>query len=327
MHRILVTGGGLVGAYVAREFVESGMQVTLLDIQPDRTYLKAVIPGEIEVIEASILDMSRLNSLFEGRKFHSVVHTAGLLTAKFNINPWSGFQTNVGGTSNIAELAKRHNVQHLIFLSSLAVYDFALAKGEISEDHPKSPSSLYDHSKLMSENWLQACASDMDARITILRPSGIFGPGQFRGGAWMGKNIQSLVAAAIAAPESQFVLDRSIFGSNEYLYVKDAAHAVYLALTALPSRENVNIMNIGPGKVCETEELTSALRTLFPRSLFEVKQAQSHQNYLKRKAPLSIHRAKDRICYIPKYSNILEGLTDYILELKMLLEKGVLIAT
>ena len=314
--RVLITGGGLIGAYAARELVASGEIVTVLDISPDRQYLNSIIRSPVEIIKGAVQDFSLLEQLFETHHFDAVVHTAGLLRTRMLEDPWAGFQTNVTGSAGIAELVRRFKVGHLIYISSLAVYDLGTAATEILEDHPKLPISAYDYSKWVTEQWLTAVFQGSNALLTILRPAGIYGYGQFTGGSWMGRIIHDLVLAALREDSAPIVVEEEKFGTSECLYVKDMAQAIALALKPCAGRRPYEILNVGPGMVNGACSLAIALQQVFPEANVLYRDADgAPPDFLNRNGPLSIGRAKELLCYMPRFAELTKGLADYRSEL------------
>lgn len=85
------------------------------------------------------------------------------------------FDTNIRGTENINEFARRTGIKNIFFTSSIAPYGKSLEqRTETSELYPET---AYGISKAMAEKihqqWL---AEDSSRRLIIVRPSVIFGP-------------------------------------------------------------------------------------------------------------------------------------------------------
>ncbi len=154
-----------MGINLARFLLKNGEFVRILDIAPFDYPEK----GMVEFILGDVRDKVVVDKAAESVDI--VVHTAAALPLypKKDI-----LTTEVGGTRNIIESAKRHNVGRFIHISSTAVYGIP-DHHPIFEDDKLDGVGAYGEAKIMAE---QICA---DARksgmcVTILRPKSFVGP-------------------------------------------------------------------------------------------------------------------------------------------------------
>jgi dihydroflavonol-4-reductase len=103
-----------------------------------------------------------------------VVHLAGLM--RFH-DPFDRlYHHNVKATQIIADDALRHGVQHFIYGSSTeAVGPVTTVPGD--ETSPCHPTYDYGKTKQLAELWLNEKQHTTNLPLTILRPTGIYGPG------------------------------------------------------------------------------------------------------------------------------------------------------
>ena len=168
-----VTGAtGFLGLNLVQHLVEQGWQVTALHRpSSDLTYLKrfpvTLAAGEIE--EAASLDRAMPDGL------DAAFHVAG------DVSFWSGHRTrqqrtNVEGTRNMVETARRKGARRFVHTSTIAVY--GTPPGPFDETAPclgKSSPIGYLHSKALAEEEVQKAVSEgLDA--VILNPANIVGP-------------------------------------------------------------------------------------------------------------------------------------------------------
>jgi nucleoside-diphosphate-sugar epimerase len=112
--------------------------------------------------------------------FNTKIQNIILLAAEHrdDVSPISlYYDVNVNGTINVLNYMDKHNIENLIFLSSVAVYGLNINyPNELST--PK-PFNHYGKSKLQAENeiikWFSNNANQKN--ITIIRPTVIFGEG------------------------------------------------------------------------------------------------------------------------------------------------------
>ncbi len=168
--KVLVTGAsGFLGSHVAERLTKAGHEVrALVRKTSNRTFLET-LPG-VELAYGSVEDFARVSEAVKG--VDAIVHSAGIVKARSKAEYAT---TNVEGTKNLLEAAKKHapNLTRFVHVSSLE------AAGPSSDGLPvlvsqESPCTEYGRSKLLAE---KAClAFKDDLKVTILRPTAIYGP-------------------------------------------------------------------------------------------------------------------------------------------------------
>jgi nucleoside-diphosphate-sugar epimerase len=117
----------------------------------------------------------RLQSFSDGVKFHNILINLAA-EHRDNVEPKSlYFETNVQGAKNICEIARKNNIDKIIFTSSVAIYGFApLGTNESGAIAPFNDYGLtkWEAEKVYS-NWQ---AEDPKNRtLVIVRPTVVFG--------------------------------------------------------------------------------------------------------------------------------------------------------
>ena len=119
--KLLVTGGaGYIGSIVARQLLEAGHELVVLD-NLERGHREAVPPG-VRLVVADLRDReTTAQALREG--FDGVLHFAALsLVGESVRDPGLYYRTNVGGTLNLLEAIVAAGAGRLVFSSTAAVY-------------------------------------------------------------------------------------------------------------------------------------------------------------------------------------------------------------
>jgi nucleoside-diphosphate-sugar epimerase len=103
----------------------------------------------------------------------AVIHCAGLVKAR---SPEEFRQTNVVGTQNLLDAAKKHTpkLQRFVFVSSLAAMGPSQDGKPLRGDPEPHPITHYGRSKLEAERLVRAAKDDI--KVTVLRPPAIYGP-------------------------------------------------------------------------------------------------------------------------------------------------------
>lgn len=308
---IFITGSGLVGCFSAAAFCKHGHNVVLFDKHPSRIYMRQVLKKKrVKFITGDIRDTSRLTSSLKQTKSDCLVHTAGVLRGIIDKDPMLGISINVLGTSSVILASAQASVKHIILCSSLSVYDYSKQNKPIAEDHLLKPTSIYDMTKLTSEMMASTLVSRYKLNLTILRLASVYGYGLFQGGAWLGRQLQTILEKLIAG-EKAIIYERD-FGINEYVYVKDVAQAI-LKSTNAPANESY-ILNIGSGSLISARDLFNQIKSLLPNAKIRLileENINSLPNFLKRTQPFNLYKAKHFLGYNPKY-DMKSGLVDYM---------------
>ncbi len=189
----LVTGAaGFLGSTVCRQLIDRGELVRALVLSGDKS--AQFLPEEVEIVYGDLCNKEDLERFFTvGNDTEAVVlHIASIVT----VNPdysQKVMDVNVGGTENIVEMCKSHQVSKLVYCSSTGAIPEE-EKGTIRECEgsiPLDPDRIkgcYSMSKAMATNVvLKAAADGLDA--CVVHPSGILGPEDFA----MGETTKTLV--------------------------------------------------------------------------------------------------------------------------------------
>ena len=154
----LLTGGaGYIGSHVADEFLASGKDVVIYDslyqgLESRIEYLRKKYNKEIPLIIADIRDSETFVKTLEQYKPYGIVHTAALKAVGESMEkPDEYFEVNFHATTKMLALAASHNIHHVIFSSTAAVYCAPDHSNPIKEDDAKNPISPYGASKLAAE--------------------------------------------------------------------------------------------------------------------------------------------------------------------------------
>lgn len=193
--RVLVTGGaGFIGANLVGELVGREMSAVVLDdfSTGDRRNLEGV---NAKLIEGTILDRAVLDEAFDG--IDAVVHLAARPSVPRSLeDPIATNQSNVTGTLEVLEAARRHGGPQVIVASSSSVYgrNPVLPKREDLVPMPMNP---YAASKLAAESYALAYASCFGLDVLALRFFNVYGPLQSSGHAYAAV-IPAFISAALA---------------------------------------------------------------------------------------------------------------------------------
>src|SRR6266496_2529901 len=191
---VLITGAGLIGTHLARRLVDSGDQVVLYDLVPNRDYIgKVVGPDKAHVVAADMRDLPALIQALNKFDTDTIVHTAGLIGKRVAENTYTGSTNNILGTINVLEAARLMGLRRIVYVSTFGVYDRSKIKDSVvREDAATGGHNLYTVTKLCSEHLVHGYAFHHNLDSIIIRPSGVFGRGHYVGGSTVGMVMREL---------------------------------------------------------------------------------------------------------------------------------------
>ena len=167
--KILITGAsGFIGSRLGDHLLASGCDVVALR-RPGSPPAKAG-----RSVEADYADVGALERMIADERPDYVLHVAGVTKGV----TYEDFQLgNVMPTRNVlGALREKHpNVRRFVMVSSLAAHGPSATSAPQREENPPHPVEHYGKSTLEAEQVVEDEAGDV--RWTILRPSGVYGPG------------------------------------------------------------------------------------------------------------------------------------------------------
>jgi UDP-glucose 4-epimerase len=249
--RILVTGGaGYIGSVVTEELLQAGHSVSVLD-NLSRGH-RAVVPPNVELIIADLLDGGALRDTLNTKQIEAVVHMAAYSSvAESCERPDEYHRNNVIAGIALLDAMREIEVKRIVFSSSAAVYGEP-AKQPIDETAATQPTNPYGATKLEFENVLQKHDELYGSRYVSLRYFNAAGASKRCGEVHDPETHLIPLALQVAAGRRRHL---EIFGEDyatpdgtcvrDYIHVVDLARAHVLALEAVNSGSA--IYNLGCG--------------------------------------------------------------------------------
>ncbi len=199
MEKVLVTGAnGYIGKAVCRKLVESGYLVRGTVRTQDKVN---ELPTGVEAwITGNIDEYSGWHEVLDG--VDRVVHTAGRVHVKEKPTKHSlelFRNVNVIATKNLAEAAAAMSTKSFVFLSTVAVYGKDSTEEPISIDSPINPVTFYGQTKWDAERNLREIFRKSATKLTILRPTMVYGKGAPGNFALIEKVVQKRVPVPLGS--------------------------------------------------------------------------------------------------------------------------------
>jgi 2-alkyl-3-oxoalkanoate reductase len=174
--KILVTGAnGLIGRHLVRRLLQEGNRVRIfVRRQPEPEFMN---DANVEVFLGDLGDPAAVDRAVAGSEI--VYHVGAAMKGSAHDHE----RGTICGTQNIVDSVLRHDVQRLVYLSSLSCLHAAVARrGDVvTEDWPVEPSptkrGAYTQAKTAAEKIVLDAVRNRELSAVLLRPGRVFGPG------------------------------------------------------------------------------------------------------------------------------------------------------
>ncbi|HEX9819850.1 MAG TPA: SDR family oxidoreductase [Methylomirabilota bacterium] len=179
----LVTGGaGFIGSHLVERLLRDHPGATVRVLDDFSTGSMANLPfaaaagARLDVVRGDIRDLAAVERVAAGAGV--VFHQAAMRSVPRSVaDPLGANASNVNGTLNVLEAARRHGVRRVVYASSSSVYGDRpdLPK---QEEQPPAPISPYAVSKAAGEQYAAVWHRIYGVETVGLRYFNVFGPRQ-----------------------------------------------------------------------------------------------------------------------------------------------------
>ena len=184
--KLFITGSsGFIGFHVAKRYLDKGFKVygfdsmnNYYDVNLKRSRLNILKKYKnFFFTKGNLENQKKLNSSINKFKPSIIIHLAAQAGVRYSIkNPKIYLNSNIIGTFNVIECAKKLKIRHLIIGSSSSVYG-ANKKFPFQEiDKTDRQISFYAATKKSTENIAHSYSSLWKIPITVLRFFTVYGP-------------------------------------------------------------------------------------------------------------------------------------------------------
>jgi NAD dependent epimerase/dehydratase len=267
--KVVVTGAaGFIGSHLVGSLVNAGANVTAIvrynsgSLIGNLSFLDKDALGAIRIAAGNIEDSDFMFRVLEG---HDVVmHLAALIAIPYSYEaPRSYVRTNVEGTLNVLEAARRFAVGRVVHTSTSEVYGTAM-RVPIDETHPLQGQSPYSASKIAADKLAESYHCSFGTPVVTLRPFNTFGPRQSARAF-----IPTIISQALARDDVRL---GSLTPERDMTYVSDTV-AGFMAAATTPGVEGMTI-NLGSGETYSIGWFASRILSLMSSTKPIVQEAQ-----------------------------------------------------
>jgi len=267
----------------------------------------------------SLQDLNILNQILERHKPNIIIHLAAQAGVRYSIeNPISYVESNLIGTFNILEMARKYKPDHLLMASTSSVYgsntDYPLHENQKCD----TPLSFYAATKKSNEAMAHSYSHLYDIPITMFRFFTVYGP-------WGRPDM------ALFKFTKNILSDKPIDVYNkgnmlrDFTYIADLVKAIFLLTSKEPTKPNKrkkiikidNISAVAPFRIINIGNSNPIHLLDFIRELENILGKEAKKNFLGMhdgdiyKTHSNIDLIKDLTGFEPK-TNIREGISHFV---------------
>ncbi|MDQ7032095.1 MAG: UDP-glucose 4-epimerase GalE [Desulfonauticus sp.] len=271
MEKVLVTGGaGYIGSHTVLALLEAGYEVVVYDnLSTGRP--EAVLPPA-KLVVGDLSDTETLDNFLAQENFSAIIHFAAHIVVPESVeNPLKYYSNNTSNTTQLLQLALKHNINNFIFSSTAAVYGMP-KHIPVSENSPLNPINPYGRSKLMSEWVIQDTGlAHPEFHYIILRYFNVAGAdpkgriGQSTPNATHLIKVASQTALGLHNHFNIFGTDYPTFDGTcirDFIHVVDLAEVHVLALDFLKQTQKSGVYNCGYGHGYSVKQIVSTVKKI-----------------------------------------------------------------
>jgi CDP-glucose 4,6-dehydratase len=232
-----VTGGtGLVGSWLVKRLIAARADVVCLvrDWVPQSEMVRAGDIEKVKVVRGDIRDRDMLERALGEFEIDTVIHLAAqTIVTIANRNPISTFETNIAGTWNLLEAARRSpKVKQIVVASSDKAYGDQ-EKLPYDESTPLQGQHPYDVSKSAADLITYTYAKSYELPAVVTRCGNFYGGGDLNWNRIIPGTIRSIMRGQrpVIRSDGEFIRD--------YFYVEDGAAAYMLLAEQLSARREL----------------------------------------------------------------------------------------
>ena len=308
MKKIFITGGaGYVGSKLVPKLLESGYEVTVLDLM---IYGENVLDDhkKLKKIKGDIRNKNLLEKIIPGHD--AVLHLACISNdPSFELNPSLGKSINYDAFEPLVKVSVESKVNRFIYASSSSVYGIKKEKN-VTEDMKLEPLTDYSKFKGECEKILNSYKSD-NFTTTTIRPSTVCG---------YAKRQRLDLVVNILTNHAFHNKEIKVFGGDQLrpnVHINDMVDS-YLAVLDAPSKKiNGEVFNVG-FKNQSVNELANDVKEVIGSDV-KIIHTKSDDN---RSYHVSSEKIRDVLNFNTKYT-----VKDAVSDLKNAFEKKSLINT
>jgi nucleoside-diphosphate-sugar epimerase len=250
MHRVLVTGAaGFIGGHLVEALKKEGYKIRAIDLHKDNWGI--LKDKKVEFVKSDLCKKINKRLL---KDIDVIFHCAALFD--FSAPKKESYVANVEMVRNLCNAVLKSDVKRFIHWGSAACYGNTDYIKKADERAPFIPGNFYEESKAIGESTIYDFHNKHDIGLTVLRPTGVYGPRSFYGTFISFEFLTKFPISVI--PGKGNALESNI-------HVEDVVGAALFLLNKKKSiGQSYNVSDDKPTKILDTMNYLSKLLNVRP---------------------------------------------------------------
>lgn len=237
--RVLITGtAGFIGSHLAGLLLSEGHRVHGYDGMTDyydvalkrHNHARLAQHADFSATEGMLEDQALLDKVADEFRPDVIVHLAGQAGVRYSLeNPRSYLDSNVIGTFNVMEAARRLEVRHLLMASTSSVYGANEEMPFTETEKADTQLTIYAATKKANESMAHAYAHLWNLPTTMFRFFTVYGPSG-RPDLAPHKFVDAIIDGRVIDIYNNGDMYR------DFTYVEDLVRGIRLLIDAVPVR-------------------------------------------------------------------------------------------
>ena len=286
--KILITGtAGFIGFHLANQLLKDGFEVhgydaitnyydvNLKKARNDILKKNSNFSSTVSMLE----DYDKLNEVAENFKPDFIVHLAAQAGVRYSLeNPRAYINSNIIGTFNIMEVAKKQKVKHLLMASTSSVYGANLKMPFTELEKADTQLTIYSATKKANESMAHSYAHLWKIPITMFRFFTVYGP-------W-GRPDMALFKFVSAILNNKPI---DIYNEGEmyrdFTYIDDLIYGIKLLINEIPTEtkkvlKNDSLSPVAPYRIVNIGNSNKVKLLDFIDAIEEILNKKAIRNYM-----------------------------------------------
>src|SRR5210317_277279 len=186
MKKFLITGtAGFIGFHLAKLLLEEGFKVhgydsisDYYDVNLKHARQNILLKDKNFSTTKGLLENNdKLNKIADKFQPDVIIHLAAQAGVRYSLeNPCAYINSNIIGTFNVMEIAKKHKVKHLLMSSTSSVYGANTEMPFTETEKADTQLTIYAATKKSNESMAHSYAHLWDLPTTMFRFFTVYGP-------------------------------------------------------------------------------------------------------------------------------------------------------
>ncbi len=281
---VLVTGAtGRLGMYIVEALnkadIDWNLNLQIIALARSKEKLEEVFGQELKLPNLSVMIQNIETPIDYDGVIDYVFHTAGAASPKdFTETPVDTLWGHVLGTRNVLEMARTHQAQKVLYVSTVETYGEWKSEDGIKENdcgpmHFDNARACYPEAKRLCETMLASYKAQYGVDYVTVRLCHTFGPGI---SLYDGRAFAEFIRNVLDG--ENIILQSDGSAARTYTYVADAVGAMFLAFTK-GKETSYNIAN--PENLITIRDLAQLIADLDSKGKVQVTYTDSTKQKLK----------------------------------------------